>query len=172
MMGDTKAMRNEIIATQPLMRYTITKETTKTSMRLELCSFIRRKRDKASITKIPKRWVVRSLTIKKLKWWFVVYNWWRNTINGVHSSECGLTLKALRKRGRNEKGVDNIKNVTMFSFCTTICWKVYGQDCKGKVPWLSKNDRKDLSLYSWALSDRKNLTMQLNCVSIILWNVW
>ena len=43
-----------------------------------------------------------------------------NTINNVHSSECGLTRKALRKRGRNEKGVDNIKNVTMFSFYTTI----------------------------------------------------
>ena len=43
-----------------------------------------------------------------------------NTINGVHSSECGLTLKALKKRGRNEKGANNIKNVTMFSFCTTI----------------------------------------------------
>ena len=41
-------------------------------------------------------------------------------INGVHSSECGLTPKALRKRGRNEKGADNIKNVTMFSFRTTI----------------------------------------------------
>ena len=38
----------------------------------------------------------------------------------VHSSECSLTPKALRKRGRNEKGVDNIKNVTMFSFYTTI----------------------------------------------------
>ena len=41
-------------------------------------------------------------------------------INGVHSSECSLTPKALRKRGRNEKGADNIKNVTMFSFYTTI----------------------------------------------------
>ena len=41
-------------------------------------------------------------------------------INGVHNSECSLTPKALKKRGRNEKGVDNIKNVTMFSFCTTI----------------------------------------------------
>ena len=41
-------------------------------------------------------------------------------INGVHSSECGLTPKTLRKRGKNEKDVDNIKNVTMFSFCTTI----------------------------------------------------
>ena len=68
MMGDTKAMRNGIIATKPLMRYTITKETTKTSTRLELYSFIRRKRDKASITKNPKGGVVRSLTIKKLKW--------------------------------------------------------------------------------------------------------
>ena len=43
-----------------------------------------------------------------------------NTINNVHSSECSLTPKALRKRGRNEKGADNIKNVTIFSFCTTI----------------------------------------------------
>ena len=41
-------------------------------------------------------------------------------INGVYSSECGLTPKALKKRGRNEKGANNIKNVTMFSFCTTI----------------------------------------------------
>ena len=41
-------------------------------------------------------------------------------INGVHSSECSLTPKAFRKRGRNEKGADNIKNVTMFLFCTTI----------------------------------------------------
>ena len=43
-----------------------------------------------------------------------------NTVNGVHSSECGLTLKALRKKGRDEKGVDNIKNVMMFLFCMTI----------------------------------------------------
>ena len=41
-------------------------------------------------------------------------------INGVNNSECCLTPKALRKRGRNEKGVDNIKNVTVFSFCTAI----------------------------------------------------
>ena len=41
-------------------------------------------------------------------------------INGVHSSECNLTPKVLKKRGRNEKGVDNIKNVTVFSFCRTI----------------------------------------------------
>ena len=61
-------MRNRIIATKPLMRYTITKETIKMSTRLELCLFIRRKRDKASITKNPKRGVVRSLTIKKLEW--------------------------------------------------------------------------------------------------------
>ena len=41
-------------------------------------------------------------------------------INCVHSSECNLTPKALRKKGRNEKGADNIKNVTMFLFCMTI----------------------------------------------------
>ena len=35
------------------------------STRLELCSFMRRKRDKASTTKNPKREVVKSLTIKK-----------------------------------------------------------------------------------------------------------
>ena len=67
MMEDTKAMRNGIIATKPLLRHTITKETTEMSTRLELCSFMRRKRDKASTTKNLKR-VVRSLTIEKLKW--------------------------------------------------------------------------------------------------------
>ena len=55
MMGDMKAMRNEIIVVKPLLKYTITKETTKTRTRLELCSFMKRKRDKASITKNTKR---------------------------------------------------------------------------------------------------------------------
>ena len=68
MTGDTKAMRNGIIAAKPLLRYTITKETTKTSTRLELCSFMRRKRDKANTTKNPKKGVVRGLTIEKLEW--------------------------------------------------------------------------------------------------------
>jgi len=43
-----------------------------------------------------------------------------NTINGVHNSECSLTPKALRKKGRNEKGANNIKNVMMVLFCITI----------------------------------------------------
>ena len=68
MMGDMKAMRNGIIATKLLLRYTITKETIETSTRLEFYSFMRRKRDKASITKNPKRGVVKGLTIKKLEW--------------------------------------------------------------------------------------------------------
>ena len=67
MLGDMKAMRNGIIAVKPLLRYIITKETTETSTRLELCSFMKRKRDKTSITKNPKRGVVRSLTIEKLE---------------------------------------------------------------------------------------------------------
>ena len=55
MTEDTKAMRNVIIAAKPpLLRHTITKETIETSTRLELCSFMRRKRDKASTTKNPK----------------------------------------------------------------------------------------------------------------------
>ena len=68
MTGDTKAMRNGIIIVKPLLRYTIIKEKIETSTRLELCSFLRRKRDKTSITKNPKRGVVRGLTIEKLEW--------------------------------------------------------------------------------------------------------
>ena len=68
MMRDMKAMRNGIITAKPLLRYTITKETIETSTRLELCSFMRRKRDKASTTKNSKRGVVGGLTIEKLKW--------------------------------------------------------------------------------------------------------
>ena len=75
MTGDMKVMRNEIITVKTLLRYTITKETIETSMRLELCLFMKRKRDKASTTKNPKREVLRSLTIEKLEWRFVVCSW-------------------------------------------------------------------------------------------------
>ena len=68
MTGYTKVMRKGIIVAKPLLRYTITKETTKTSTRLELYAFMKRKIDKASTTKNPKRGVVRGLTIEKLKW--------------------------------------------------------------------------------------------------------
>ena len=68
MTRDTKAMRYGIIAAKPILRHIITKETIEMSTRLELCSFMRRKRDKASTTKNPKRGIVRNLTIKKLKW--------------------------------------------------------------------------------------------------------
>ena len=63
MTGDTKAMRNGIIVAKPLLRHTITKEIIETSTRLELCLFMRRKRDKASTTKNLKG----GLVSKKLK---------------------------------------------------------------------------------------------------------
>ena len=54
MTGDMKAMRNGIITAKPLLRYTITKETTETSTRIEPCLFMRRKRDKARRNQKPK----------------------------------------------------------------------------------------------------------------------
>ena len=120
MARDTKAMSDGVIATKTLLWYTIAKKAIDTSTRLELCSFMRRKRDKTSTTKNSKRWIVNGLTIKELKGWFVMYGRWRNTINGVNSSECCLTPKVLRNKGKNEKGADNIKNVIVFSFCMTI----------------------------------------------------
>ena len=59
MTGDTKAMSYGIIATKSLLGDTIAKEATETSTRVELCLFIRRKRDKISTTKTLKRVVVR-----------------------------------------------------------------------------------------------------------------
>ena len=69
-------------------------------------------------------------------------------INSVNSSECCLTLKALKNRGRNEKGADNIKNVTVFSFYTTILLRGVRTRPVGENTLLSKKDKKDLSLYS------------------------
>ena len=55
MTRDTKAMSDKVIAAKTLLGYTIAKEATETSTWLELCSFIRRKKDKTSIIKNPKR---------------------------------------------------------------------------------------------------------------------
>ena len=55
MTGNTKAMNDGVITMKTLLGYTLSKEATETSTRLELCSFMRRKRDKTSTTKNPKR---------------------------------------------------------------------------------------------------------------------
>ena len=52
---DTKVMSYGIIATKSLLGDTIAKEAIEASMSLELCLFMRRKRDKSSTTKNPKR---------------------------------------------------------------------------------------------------------------------
>ena len=52
--GDTKAMSDGVILVKPLLGYTIAKEAIEMSTRLELYSFMRRKRDKTSTTKNPK----------------------------------------------------------------------------------------------------------------------
>ena len=67
MTGDTKAMSYGIIVTKSLLEYTKAKKATKTSIRLELCPSMRRKRDKISSTKNPKRGIVKSLTKEELK---------------------------------------------------------------------------------------------------------
>ena len=66
-MEETKVMSYGIIATKSLLGDTIAKEAIEMSMRLELYSFIRRKKDKTSTTINPKKGVVRGLTIEELK---------------------------------------------------------------------------------------------------------
>ena len=56
-----------IIVAKSLLGYTIAKEAIEMSTRLELCSFMRKKRDKISTTKNPKRGVFRRLTIEEIE---------------------------------------------------------------------------------------------------------
>ena len=65
--GDMKTASYGIIVAKSLLGYTIAKEAIETSTRLELCLFMRRKREKISTTKNPKRGVVRRLTIEELE---------------------------------------------------------------------------------------------------------
>ena len=85
-----------------------------------------------------------------------------NAIYGVNGSESHFTPKTLRDRGRYEKGTHDIKNVTKFAFGTTILLRGIGTRMMGRVPLESKMERKDLSWYSWALSDRKTLIVREN----------
>ena len=54
MTRDTKKMSVGVIVVKTLLGYTISKEAIETSTRPELCSFVRRKKDKTSTTKDPK----------------------------------------------------------------------------------------------------------------------
>ena len=61
MTGDTKAgfhfriHEGGVIVTKTLLGYTIAKKVIEMSIRLEICSFMRKKRDKTSTTKNSKR---------------------------------------------------------------------------------------------------------------------
>ena len=54
MTRDMKVMIDGVIVAKTLLGYTISKEAIEMSTRLELYSFMRRKRDKTSTTKNPK----------------------------------------------------------------------------------------------------------------------
>jgi hypothetical protein len=53
-------------------------------------------------------------------------------IYGVNGSESLFTPKTFRDRGRYEEGTHNIKNVTKFSFGTTILLRGIGTGIMGK----------------------------------------
>ena len=53
-------------------------------------------------------------------------------IYGVNGSESHFTPKTLKDRGRYEKGTHDIKNVTKFTFGTTILLRGIGTRMMGK----------------------------------------
>jgi hypothetical protein len=55
-----------------------------------------------------------------------------NAIYGVNGSESRFTQKMLKDRGRYEKGMHDIKNMTKFAFSTAILLRGIGTRMMGK----------------------------------------
>ena len=118
--GNTKTMRDRIIIPIPFLSFTITQETTKSRSRLNFVVLIRLKKNETSRSKGAKVMIVKRLPKKALIQSLILDDSVWNAINDINSMKSSFTLKWGRNFGRKKKSTNSIKNMTKFSFGSTI----------------------------------------------------
>ena len=120
MAGDAKAMSNRTITSISFLSFAITKETTNARARLEFVVFMRLKKDETGRTKGSKMLIVRWRSKKALIRSPIKNGWAWNTIDGMGSSENCFSLKGYRNFGRQEESTNSVKDVSKFSFSSSV----------------------------------------------------
>ena len=120
MAGNVKAMSNRIITTISFLSFAITKEATKARTRLEFVVFMRLKKDETGRAKGLEMLIVRWRSKKALISSLIRNGWTWNTIDGMGSSENSFSPKGYRNFGRQEESTNNVKDVSKFSFGSSV----------------------------------------------------
>ena len=118
--GDTKTMRDRIITSIPLLTFAIAKKTTKPWSRLKFVMLMWLKKYETSRTEGPKVVIVWRWPKKALIWSLILDNRTWNAINSMNSMKSSFALKRSRNFNREKKSMNNVKNMTKFSFGFTI----------------------------------------------------
>ena len=113
-------MSNRIITSISFLSFAITKEAKKTRTRLEFVVFIRLKNDETGRAKGSEMLIVRWRSKKALIRSLIRNGWAWNMIDGTGSSENSFSPKGYRNFGRQEESTNSIKDVSKFSFGSSI----------------------------------------------------
>jgi hypothetical protein len=120
MAGDAKAMSVKIITSISLLSFAITKEATKVRMRLYFVVFMRLKKNEIGRAKESKMLIVMWRSKKALIRSLIRNGWAWNMIDGMGSSENSFSLKGYRNFGRQEESTNSVKDVSKFSFGSSV----------------------------------------------------
>jgi hypothetical protein len=96
------------------------KSKTKARTRLEFVMFMRLKKDEIGRAKGSEMLIVRWRSKKVLIRSLIRNGWTWNTIDGMGSSENSLSPKGYRNFGRQEESTNSVKDVSKFSFGSSV----------------------------------------------------
>ena len=117
---DTKMMRDRIITSIPLLSFAIAKKTTKLGPSLKFVMLMWLKKNETSRTKGAKVAIIWRCPKKALIWSLIVDNRTWNAINSMNNMKSNFAPKRSRNFGREKESMNSVKNITKFSFSSTI----------------------------------------------------
>ena len=120
---DTKTMRNRIITSIPLLSFAVAKKTTKPWLRFKFVMLMWPKKNKTSRAKEAKVVIVWRWPKKPFIWSLILDDRTLNAINSMNSMKSNFTPKRSGNFGREKESTNSVKNMTKFSFGSTILLK-------------------------------------------------
>ena len=117
---DMKTIRDRIITLISLLSFVIAKKTTKSRSRLKFVMFMWPKKNKTGTTKGVKMMITWRWPKKALIWSLILDDRTWNAINSLNNMKSNFAPKRSRNFGREKESMNSVKNITKFSFGSTI----------------------------------------------------
>ena len=118
--GDMKTIRDRIITSIPHLSFAIAKKTTKSRPKLKFIKLMWLKKNEIGRTEWAKVVIVWRWPKKALIWSLILDDRTENVINSMNNVKSNFVPKRSRNFGRKTESTNSVKNMTKFSFDSTV----------------------------------------------------